>query len=196
MGKGTVYSEHIQTWDPWTLDGNPGCTSGLKPCDSRSEARVLTTTPFSNSILLRVCLLVLTCTAKPKKPTKEERIAEKKAKRRAEEKSQPGLELKSEAPETAEEALEEKLKQQRLQEESDLALAMETFGVKHKLIDAMEPKSEEEFTEFQEALTAKITKFEVTDLHSLLVVVIITSVKLQTNVHVDPNSSFHGAPFH
>ena len=64
-------------------------------------------------------------------------------------------------PETAEEVLEEKLKQQRLQEESDLAVAMETFGVKHKLIDTMEPKSEEEFVEFQEALTTKITKFEV-----------------------------------
>ena len=64
-------------------------------------------------------------------------------------------------PETAEEVLEEKLKQQRRQEESDLAVAMETFGVKHKLIDTMEPKSEEEFVEFQEALTTKITKFEV-----------------------------------
>ena len=64
-------------------------------------------------------------------------------------------------PTTAEEELEEKLKQQRLQEESDLAVAMETFGVKNKLIDTMEPKSEEEFTEFQEALTTKITKFEV-----------------------------------
>ena len=108
-------------------------------------------------------LLVLACTAKSKKPTKEERIAEKKAKRRAEEKS---LEVKSEVPKTAEEALEEKQEQQRLQEESDLALAMETFDVKHKLIDAMEPKSEEEFSEFLEVLTAKITKFEV----SLLVI--------------------------
>lgn len=97
--------------------------------------------------------------AKPKKSTKEERIAEKKAKRRAEEKA---LEQKeSSTPKTAEEVLAEKLKQQRLQEESDMAVALETFGVKHKLIDVMEPKSEEEFTEFQEALTTKITKFEV-----------------------------------
>ena len=97
--------------------------------------------------------------AKPKKPTKEERIAEKKAKRRAEEKA---LEQKeSSTPKTAEEVLAEKLKQQQLQEESDMAVALETFGVKHKLIDVMEPKSEEEFTEFQEALTMKITKFEV-----------------------------------
>ena len=96
--------------------------------------------------------------AKPKKPTKEERIAEKKAKRRAEEK---GPEQESSKPKTAEEVLAEKLKQQQLQEESDMALAIETFGVKHKLIDTMEPKSEEEFSEFQEALKAKITKFEV-----------------------------------
>ena len=97
-------------------------------------------------------------TAKPKKSTKEERIAEKKAKRRAEEKT---LEQQESKPKMAEEVLAEKLKQQQLQEESDLAVAMETFGVKHKLIDTMEPKSEEEFTEFQEALTTKITKFEV-----------------------------------
>lgn len=101
--------------------------------------------------------LIYVLTAKPKKPTKEERIAEKKAKRRAEEKT---VEPESK-PKTAEEVLEEKLKQQRLQEESDLAMAMETFSVKHKLIDTMEPKSEEEFIEFQEALTTKITKFEV-----------------------------------
>ena len=128
-------------------------------------------------------LLVLACTAKPKKPTKEERIAEKKAKRRAEEKS---LEPTSEASNTAEEAFEEKQKQQRLQEESDLALAMETFGVKDKLIDTMEPKSEEEFSEFQELLTAKITKFEVSYVQcSLLVIVVVTSGEL------DPNSSFN-----
>ena len=101
-------------------------------------------------------------TAKPKKPTKEERIAEKKAKRRAEDKGaeDKGTEQTSK-PMTAQEELEEKMKQQRLQEESDLTLAMETFGVKQKLIDTMEPKTEEEFTEFQEALTTIITKFEV-----------------------------------
>ena len=42
-----------------------------------------------------------------------------------------------------------------------MALAMETFGVKHKLIDTMEPKSEEEFSEFQELLTTKISNFKV-----------------------------------
>ena len=105
-----------------------------------------------------MCFNIL-LTAKPKKPTKEERIAEKKAKRRAEEKS---TEAQASEPEkTTEEELAEKLKRQRLQEESDLAVAMETFGVKHKLIDTMEPKSEEEFSEFQEALTAKISKYEV-----------------------------------
>lgn len=107
-------------------------------------------------------LRLYSTTAKPKskKPTKEERIAEKKAKRRAEELQEETSEVKSK-PTTAEEDLEEKVRQQRLQEESDLALAMETFGVKHKLIDTMEPKSEEEFTEFQEALTTKIANFKV-----------------------------------
>ena len=56
---------------------------------------------------------------------------------------------------------EEKQRQQRLQEESDLVLAMETFGVRHKLIDTMEPKNEEEFSEFQELLTTKISNFKV-----------------------------------
>ena len=98
-------------------------------------------------------------TAKPKKPSKEERIAEKKAKRRAEEKN---LEQQESKPsKTAAEVLAEKLEQQRLQEESDLALAKEMFDVKHKLIDVMEPKSEEDFSEFHEALRDKITKFEV-----------------------------------
>ena len=108
-------------------------------------------------------LRLYSTTAKPKskKPTKEERIAEKKAKRRAEELQEEDTSEVKSKPKTAEEDLEEKLRQQRLQEESDLALTMETFGVKHKLIDTMEPKSEEEFTEFQEALTTKIANFKV-----------------------------------
>lgn len=79
-------------------------------------------------------------------------------------------------PKTAEEVLEEKLKQQRLQEESDLVVAMETFGVKHKLIDTMEPKSEEEFAEFQEALTTKITQFEVSVKCLVYVVSALTTI--------------------
>ena len=98
--------------------------------------------------------------AKSKKPTKEERIAEKKAKRRAEELQQQESEVKSK-PGSAAEDHEEKQRQQRLQEESDLAVAMETFGVRHKLIDTMEPKNEEEFSEFQELLTTKISNFKV-----------------------------------
>ena len=126
--------------------------------------------PKLNITLLLCAVFVLV--AKLKKPTKEERIAEKKAKRRAEEK---GVEQESK-PKTAEEELEEKLKQQRLQEESDLAVAMETFGVKHKLIDTMEPKSEEEFTEFQEALTAKISKFEVNCVFMVMTITIVTPI--------------------
>ena len=105
--------------------------------------------------------MMCSTSAKPKakKATKEERIAEKKAKRRAEELEQQS-EVKSK-PRTAEEDLEEKQRQQRLQEESDLAVAMETFGVKHKLIDTFEPKSEEEFSEFQDLLSAKILNFKV-----------------------------------
>ncbi|PNI75147.1 EIF3J isoform 5, partial [Pan troglodytes] len=49
-----------------------------------------------------------------------------------------------------------------LQEESDLELAKETFGVNNTVygIDAMNPSSRDDFTEFGKLLKDKITQYE------------------------------------
>ena len=94
---------------------------------------------------------------KPTK-TKEDRIAEKKAKRRA-------AELEAEIAKETTPVLsqqEEKEKKEKLQHESDLRIAMETFGVfggNKGGIEAMDPSSEEEFSKFKDALS----KYEVSD---------------------------------
>ena len=91
----------------------------------------------------------------PDKPakTKEERIAEKKAKRRAAEAPPPKEELNTE---------EEKRRREELQRNSDLQVAMETFGIsKAGSIDAMQPSTEEDFSKFGETLADKIRQYEV-----------------------------------
>ncbi|PSN46705.1 hypothetical protein C0J52_14442 [Blattella germanica] len=61
---------------------------------------------------------------------------------------------------TAEEIQEEKLRQQKLQEESDLQVAMETFGVADSSaatgVDAINPSSKEEFDELSAAISKKV----------------------------------------
>ena len=112
---------------------------------------------LSSLHMLSVCLSVLLHPPEPKM-TKEERIAEKKAKRRVEEqpKDAPA------APVSEEDQLVEKLRQRKLQEDADLAVAMETFSVAPSSgLDAMDPKTEEEFDKFRETLCDKITKYEV-----------------------------------
>ena len=85
----------------------------------------------------------------------EERIAEKKAKRRE-------AEVAEEVKEKIVSAEEEKLRQRKLQEEADLVVAMETFGLASGgVLDSMDPKSNEEFDKFREALCDKITKYKV-----------------------------------
>merc|ERR1712212_10402 len=68
---------------------------------------------------------------------------------------------------TAEEQLAEKLRVKKLQEEADMELAKEAFGISSTTnsvtvtgIDAMCPSSKEEFTEFEKVLREKITQFE------------------------------------
>uniref|UniRef100_A0A8C3NN30 Eukaryotic translation initiation factor 3 subunit J n=1 Tax=Cyanoderma ruficeps TaxID=181631 RepID=A0A8C3NN30_9PASS len=74
--------------------------------------------------------------------------------------------LQLEAPEeqkelTPEEQLADKLRLKKLQEESDLELAKETFGVNSTCgIDAMNPSSKDDFTEFGKLLKEKITQYE------------------------------------
>ena len=85
---------------------------------------------------------------------------EKKAKRRAAE----ALVAAGEGGEV--EAIteeEEKRRREELQKESDLRLAMETFGVgvEGAGLDSMRPQSEDEFSQFKDALADKIIMFEV-----------------------------------
>lgn len=66
---------------------------------------------------------------------------------------------------TPEEQLAEKLRVKKLQEDADLELAKDAFGVSSTSnsvtgIDAMCPSSKEDFTEFEKMLKEKITQFE------------------------------------
>ena len=58
---------------------------------------------------------------------------------------------------------EEKMRGVELQKESDLRLAMETFGVGvgASMLESMNPKSEEDFGQFKDALAGKIVKYAV-----------------------------------
>ena len=99
---------------------------------------------------------------KPQK-SKMERINEKKAQRRTKEVEASKAEEEEEAPKLSE--AEERRRREELQKESDLRLAMETFGGGAEggtsTLDAMNPKTEEEFISFKDALSGKITQYEV-----------------------------------
>ena len=102
--------------------------------------------------------------AKKKKSLKE-RIAEKEEKKRLEQEQKRKEQEEEEVAQqlSPEELATEKARQRQLQEESDLLLAVETFGVSDGLrgqIDGMEPSSKEDFDKFEELLLAKITKYE------------------------------------
>jgi len=105
---------------------------------------------------------------KKKRPLKE-RLAEKEEKQRKE------LEEKRKKDEEAKEAKkmmtpkelhEENKRRQKIQEENDLALAIDAFGLSKSdraaggVIDSFEPSSKEEFEKFSELLSTKICKYE------------------------------------
>lgn len=107
--------------------------------------------------------------AKPEvKISEKKKIAEKiKEKERQQKKRQEEIKKRLEEPEepkvlTPEEQLADKLRLKKLQEESDLELAKETFGVNNTVygIDAMNPSSRDDFTEFGKLLKDKITQYE------------------------------------
>ncbi|XP_022836027.1 eukaryotic translation initiation factor 3 subunit J [Spodoptera litura] len=94
----------------------------------------------------------------PPKPKKriQDKIAEKE---RLEREKADRLSAEKVEELTPEQKLAEKLKAQKLQEESDLRLAMETFGVTEAnigKIDGFQPTTKAEFTEFADMLTKKI----------------------------------------
>ncbi|XP_047508449.1 eukaryotic translation initiation factor 3 subunit J [Pieris napi] len=97
--------------------------------------------------------------AKPKKKI-QDKIAEKE---RLEREKAERLAVEKEEELTPEQKLAEKLRQQKLQEESDLRLAMETFGVTETgggKLDSFHPTNKEEFTEFGELLCKKINYYK------------------------------------
>ncbi len=82
---------------------------------------------------------------------------EKRKKERAEKKLQEEKEL------TPEEQIAEKLRQQKLQEESDLELAKDTFGVGSEdssRIDSFTPTTEEDFQKLGKLLEEKLQPLE------------------------------------
>ncbi|XP_049998512.1 eukaryotic translation initiation factor 3 subunit J-A-like [Alexandromys fortis] len=97
----------------------------------------------------------------------KKKIAEKiKEKERQQKKRQEEIRKRLEESEepkvlTPEEQLADKLRLKKLQEESDLELAKETFGVNNTGygIDAMNPSSRDDFTEFGKFFN-KITQYE------------------------------------
>lgn len=97
--------------------------------------------------------------AKPKK-TLQQKIADKE-KLKQEELERRKNELAEENM-TPEQKLAEKLRLQKLQEESDLKNAMETFGVTALVggIDGMHPTTKEEFTDLAEAISKKLSNYK------------------------------------
>ncbi|KAG8183028.1 hypothetical protein JTE90_015659 [Oedothorax gibbosus] len=99
---------------------------------------------------------------KKKKPLAQI-IAEKEEKRRKELEEKQRLQKEQQNKDlTPQERLANKLKQQKLQEEADLQLAKETFGVIDAVqtIDQMKPSSKEDFDNFKKALVEKIQQSE------------------------------------
>ncbi|XP_023994357.2 eukaryotic translation initiation factor 3 subunit J-A-like [Salvelinus sp. IW2-2015] len=72
------------------------------------------------------------------------------------------LEESQETELSPEDELAEKLRVKKLQEEADLLLAQEAFGVANNVkgIDGISPSSKDEFTEFEKLLKDKISPFE------------------------------------
>lgn len=66
---------------------------------------------------------------------------------------------------TPEEKAAEKLRLQRLQEENDLKLALETLGVGDSCvgIDTKNPKTAEEFTVLADAISKKVLQYKATE---------------------------------
>ncbi|XP_041692770.1 eukaryotic translation initiation factor 3 subunit J-A [Coregonus clupeaformis] len=92
-----------------------------------------------------------------------EKIKEKESlQRKKQEELRKRLEESQETELSPEDELAEKLRVKKLQEEADLLLAQEAFGVVNNVkgIDAISPSSKDDFTEFEKLLKDKISPFE------------------------------------
>ncbi|XP_067873750.1 eukaryotic translation initiation factor 3 subunit J-like [Heterodontus francisci] len=96
-----------------------------------------------------------------------DRIKEKEEREKQQKKKKETLKNLEKAAEpvelSAEEQLAEKLRLAKLQEQADLEVAKDTFGMNSVMqlgIDSMCPSTKEDFTEFGKLLKEKITQFE------------------------------------
>ncbi|XP_070821928.1 eukaryotic translation initiation factor 3 subunit J-B [Chaetodon auriga] len=94
-----------------------------------------------------------------------EKIKEKENRLKKKQQEQKQKELAEQEGLTPDEQLAEKLRVKKLQEDADLELAKDAFGVSSTSnsvtgIDAMCPSSKEDFTEFEKLLKEKISQFE------------------------------------
>ncbi|XP_054627325.1 eukaryotic translation initiation factor 3 subunit J-B isoform X2 [Dunckerocampus dactyliophorus] len=92
-----------------------------------------------------------------------EKIKEKENRFRKRQQELKEKELEVQENLTPEDQLAEKLRVQKLQEDADLELAKDAFGVGSSSvagIDAMCPSSKEDFTEFEKLLKEKLSQFE------------------------------------
>ncbi|XP_005188871.1 eukaryotic translation initiation factor 3 subunit J-like [Musca domestica] len=98
----------------------------------------------------------------PKAPVKTKPSKALKAKLAEQERLAEEEEAKRIANMTPEEKLAEKLRLQKIQEESDLKSALETFGVQDVGggLDAFNPKTEAEFKEFGATLSWKLSQYK------------------------------------
>ncbi|XP_027028898.1 eukaryotic translation initiation factor 3 subunit J-A isoform X1 [Tachysurus fulvidraco] len=105
-------------------------------------------------------------TKPPEKKKLSDKIKEKESlqKKKQEEFQKQQLEESQDSTEyPPEEELAEKLRLKKLQEDSDLELAKEVFGIVSNNvtgIDAMSPSSKDDFTEFERLLKEKISLYE------------------------------------
>uniref|UniRef100_A0A671MXI9 Eukaryotic translation initiation factor 3 subunit J n=1 Tax=Sinocyclocheilus anshuiensis TaxID=1608454 RepID=A0A671MXI9_9TELE len=115
------------------------------------------------------CLTVCFFSYTEDKPTEKKKLSEKRKEkenlqRKKQEELQKQLEESKNSTElTTEEDLAKKLRVKKLQEDSDLELVKEAFGVVSNNvtgIDAMSPSTKEDFTEFERLLKEKMSSYE------------------------------------
>ncbi|KAH6937973.1 hypothetical protein HPB50_005810 [Hyalomma asiaticum] len=102
-----------------------------------------------------------TAVAPKKKKPLSQIIQEKEERRRREAEEKRAREEQQRAALTPEEEQAEKLRRQRMQEEADLQLAKEAFGLTESDgIDSLQPVTRDDFDNLRKALAAKLTACE------------------------------------
>lgn len=121
---------------------------------------------------------------KPKKSLAEKIAEKEKLKQEEMERKRKLLEEEYDDDLTPEERMAEKLRLQKLQEEADLKTALETLGITEKSsfgIDAMNPTTKTEFTEFSDAISKKVSQFKIHSEYPVFVEELVRSVCAHLN---------------